>query len=417
MKLIITISFIIYPFIITAQDPVQLSFRVTDEEGNGLPFATVRISNSGLGTISSESGYVTLMLQEENKNDTIIISYIGYELKKLLPNEIEPESSISLKSEAALLSEVIIRPLSPDGYLKRAVKAIPDNYVPHAFGTQSYYRELFSENDHFIKMEECVFQSQYEKKQDTIKGEHKLVLYRQGDIQKMEFMAEKSEKKKRKKEKKALKKNDTTALEDINSDAVVVSFGGPESVISRDIINSIPDFLDSAKFKKFDYWFSDPIMYEGKQMITIAFESKRTYDYMKWEGEIHLEPVTYAISHISMEGDFIIPLFIRPILLAAGLGVKEPQFQATAQYQFINGYWYPDLLMEKINGTLTKRYIFRKNETSAFVIQQLMKVNKIIHPPDSYPIEKEDQYDPAKAFEKQVIPTNLDWNAVDVVGL
>ncbi len=56
-----------------------------------LPFANIMLLNQTIGATSDISGSFTLHLPEKYRNDTLVISYMGYETRKILVSEIKPD--------------------------------------------------------------------------------------------------------------------------------------------------------------------------------------------------------------------------------------------------------------------------------------------------------------------------------------
>ena len=73
-----------------------------------IPYAHVGIAEKGVGTISNEQGRFALRIPAENMNDTLTISYIGYETKRLLISSIP--SSVELCPSNIQLKEVTVKP-------------------------------------------------------------------------------------------------------------------------------------------------------------------------------------------------------------------------------------------------------------------------------------------------------------------
>lgn len=66
--------------IIQAQD---ISARLLDENGDGIPFANVYVPSASKGTVSNMEGVFSLSLKQASADSLVTISCIGYETKKL----------------------------------------------------------------------------------------------------------------------------------------------------------------------------------------------------------------------------------------------------------------------------------------------------------------------------------------------
>ncbi|SDR75145.1 CarboxypepD_reg-like domain-containing protein [Christiangramia echinicola] len=80
---------------------------VNDNSGETVPFANVVFANSTSGTTTNEDG--EFYLQSDGNYDTLLISFIGYETKKIpLKASVNLEMNITLEEAASTLDEVVI---------------------------------------------------------------------------------------------------------------------------------------------------------------------------------------------------------------------------------------------------------------------------------------------------------------------
>lgn len=86
---------------------VNITGRITDENDNGLPGVSVFIEGTTIGASSNSNGTYSLAVPDENKNGTIIFSYVGYVTEK---EPINGRSIIDLKMlpDLKTLSEVVV---------------------------------------------------------------------------------------------------------------------------------------------------------------------------------------------------------------------------------------------------------------------------------------------------------------------
>ena len=82
--------------------PITVHGNVTDEKGQPIPNASVRVKKTGLGTITNEKGEFTLKNIDENA--VLVISFIGYLTKEV--NAIGDLSNIKLEVSNGKLDEV-----------------------------------------------------------------------------------------------------------------------------------------------------------------------------------------------------------------------------------------------------------------------------------------------------------------------
>jgi TonB-linked SusC/RagA family outer membrane protein len=82
-----------------------ISGTVTDEKGEPVPFAAVKIKGTSLGTSTNENGYFTL--KDLPKNATIVVSYMGYRPIEMAVLD-KTVFNFKLEPVAAELSEVVV---------------------------------------------------------------------------------------------------------------------------------------------------------------------------------------------------------------------------------------------------------------------------------------------------------------------
>ncbi len=108
---------------LAAQDQ-QLHGRITDENGAGLPFATIHQKNTTNGTTSNAIGFYSLELQRGNP--TVVIQFVGY---KSVEQNIEDLSTrvmlnVQMQPEVLQLEALVIKPGAEDpayGIIRNAI--------------------------------------------------------------------------------------------------------------------------------------------------------------------------------------------------------------------------------------------------------------------------------------------------------
>lgn len=406
------ISLFIFLSITPIWAQIAIQGKVFDQETHtALSFASIGLTQHPIGTTSGEQGQFKLILPQGYADDTLMVSFMGYEVKKFLVSNISAPLKIGLEPTQIALQEVVIRPLSPTGYIKRAVRKIPVNYPSQPFKTQAYYREKLIENKTLLKQTEAVFHSYYPKYIDTVKNQHQLLLYKAVDqADELSFMKGRIQMERDKQKEKALaegkKEEDLLDFGDI--------FGGPEVILKTDIVGNLDAFLDSTQFKKFHYEIEGATTHQGRNLMVIAFKAKRSVDNLKPNGKIYLDIETDAIAWVEYASKIVIPLVAKPLLFMFGFRIKKPTLKYILRYTFFDGYWYPEQIQWNANVQLKKKYLFKKNEQSRFKVEQLFLVNKRIEPAEAVPEGK--QFNMKEKSERQVHnDISLTWEEVNRV--
>jgi len=402
-------------FHVSAQDNSVITGKIINgEDKEPLPFASIRLKNHPIGTISNENGDFDFYIPKSKRTDTLSISFIGFNSYEVPLVNIDRELEIILSPSSNVLDEVILSEKDPLDYIKKAIERIPDNYPQEDYQSIAYYREKFIENDAVINKEEAVFKTYYSQAGDSTKNQHQLLLYKpEENPQQFQFMREWFEAKQAKRKKKAIRKGEEFEEDEYDSD-MDMDFGGPESVIDLDINNEKDNYLNPKYFKKYEYSFGDETSLNGERLVTINFKAKRTIDHMRDEGKILINSEDYAIVSIERKGKFSIPFMVKPILFVIGLKIQNPTFNTVISYQKYKDKWYPQLFRWDAKINLTKKHTFDPNEISDINIGQVFLINKIDS--TASPIAESQRFDENEDMDGQVYnDLNLEWGELNVI--
>jgi hypothetical protein len=88
--------------------------RITDEKSNPLPYVSIGIPDSNIGTVSSMDGKFVIDLSGMDKNLILRFSYVGFQNLDLMVGDLRSKGidtiNIKLKESVYRLNEIIIRP-------------------------------------------------------------------------------------------------------------------------------------------------------------------------------------------------------------------------------------------------------------------------------------------------------------------
>lgn len=400
---------------IHAQDHSVITGKVINGENKEvLPFASIRLKNHPIGTISNENGEFDFYIPKSKRSDTLSISFIGFNSYEVPLSNINREIEIVLSPSVNVLDEVILTEKDPLDYIKKALERLSENYPQEDYQTLAYYREKFIENGAVINKKEGVFKTYYPEAGDSAKNQHQLLLYEpEENPQQFQFMREWFEQKQAKRKKKAIKKGEPIDEEEFGDD-MQIDLGGPETVIDLDINNDRDNYLNPKHFKKYAYSFGEETSLNGERLVTINFKAKKTIDHKKDSGKILINTEDYAIVSIEQKGKFQIPFMIKPILFVIGMKIQNPTFNTVISYQKYKDKWYPQLFRWDARVKLTKKHTFEANEHSDINIGQVFLINKV----DSVatPIPAAHKFDEKEDMGEQVYnDLNLEWGALNVI--
>jgi hypothetical protein len=84
--------------------------RVTDARtGQPLPFVNIGVVGKALGTVSNEQGQYGLAFEDKLANDTVRVSYLGYQPRLLTLRQLQAQPAVALSPAAVALAEVRVQ--------------------------------------------------------------------------------------------------------------------------------------------------------------------------------------------------------------------------------------------------------------------------------------------------------------------
>ena len=397
-----------------AQDQKFLEGIITDSlSGKPIPYATIVLKEKMLGATTNEEGAFRLRLPENVGLDTLVISSMGFKSLSVPVLELGESLFVKLPSLVYSIDEVIIKPYPPEHYIKLVQRNLEGNYANIPFGTQAYYREQLLENESPIMHSEAIFLSYYPEYSGDKENQHQVALFREReDIVELEFMKKRREKHEKKQIKKAKKKGEEISEEEIN---MIRQMGGPDQLLDLNFLKRPHLFLDSIHFKKYDYNFLPNTVFDGHDIMVIAFEANRNIQHMRTRGKIYIDLDSYAIASLEYYGQAIIPAYVKPLLFAYGLGIKNPTYDVRLNFRKVNELWYPDQVFMDIQVDLTHKRLFKKNTHSHFDMEAFFGVNElIVEDPRIIPLTK--RFEGGEKIEDQINPeSGISWQGVSVV--
>lgn len=132
----------------SAQTYIDIEGKVIDAvDAAPLAFAHITILNGSIGTTTNMDGFFRLRLPEGYRNDSIKISYLGYQSKHLpllIMNKVE--NLISLSREGINLQEIVVRPDSIDAVqiVESMRQQLRKNYPQKSKNITGFFRETIN---------------------------------------------------------------------------------------------------------------------------------------------------------------------------------------------------------------------------------------------------------------------------------
>ncbi len=424
----LTITFTICSTLLCQSQQLSIAGKVFDQNTEvGVPFATIHIDGTSIGTCANLEGDFQLKIPNTHLDGKLMVSSMGYELAELNINEsVSGLVKVALLQSVVDLGTVTIRPLSPENYIREAVRKFPVNYGKQ-FSSNAYFRQLTLDNGNSMQFAEGFMQAYFEDfLDDTTAIEQRLLLHQiEENLDIMVFRKKKREKKLNKAKKKAAKEGVVLNEDSVRRKAgkVGIDIATPDLMMDQDPVRQIESFLDTTKFKNYKFQFEDDLIYRGGRVNVISFESKGKVKLKNvglkgyLNGLIYFDEETYAVIGVDYNSEMVIPMAAKPILYLAGFGASNPKMTNKVRYLQVGERWFPQSIQVDMGLDLTQRYWFKKNEKSSLDLEVLMAISNI-NATSPKPIPEAFKFDRKKKIEEQVYPLeDSSWDNVNRIVL
>jgi hypothetical protein len=160
MRKTIVISILLsFANILMGQNQLELTGSVIDKENKSpIPFASVILPSQSIGTASNNDGDFVLKAQDSIELDTLVISCIGYESKKIALStfNLSEKLLVELEESVTQLEEVVVKPQDPIELINKAWNKISENYKNDPMMMKGFYRETVQLEQKLISLSEAV---------------------------------------------------------------------------------------------------------------------------------------------------------------------------------------------------------------------------------------------------------------------
>ncbi|MBW2938884.1 carboxypeptidase-like regulatory domain-containing protein [Aureisphaera sp. CAU 1614] len=139
------LTLLISLFFINTYGQIEIKSKISDFlTFEPIESASVYVQNSTIGTVSNIDGKFVLLVPQEHKNDTLVISSIGFKSFKTLVSEFDNTQEVFLEEDIASLDEVLIvadpRPTDGNGIVVRAMERLDRNMPNEPYLQKGFLR-------------------------------------------------------------------------------------------------------------------------------------------------------------------------------------------------------------------------------------------------------------------------------------
>jgi len=252
------------------EKPKIISFRgkvIDKDEKDVLPYSSIYVFRSNIGTVSNNDGEFELKIPESMKQDTVIISCLGYRQQIQPIGEITDKNyQIALDPSSVQLKEINVTAINSDDIISKILSKIPLNYSHDTEIMTSFYREVLKQDDQYIDVAEALMEirkasydnSFAQDKVKVIKGR------KSQNVMPFKFVDFKIQ-------------------------------GGPYYITKLDVIKTLDSFLD-PEFRDFYKFSTEGIIdVDNRDTYVIYFKPKEKVDYPCYQGKLYVDMSSFAL--------------------------------------------------------------------------------------------------------------------------
>lgn len=163
MKVYLVIIPLLFLSVAGHAQEIEVNGRIVDYNKKPLPYATIKLKNAAIGVVSNQNGDFRLQLRQQFLRDTLVISFIGYNVEMVAVSNLKPQelNIIVLKDAATQLEAVEIQArrsgrLTAEKIVAAAIKNIEYNYPSDHFRYVAYYRDYQIKENNYTNLNEAI---------------------------------------------------------------------------------------------------------------------------------------------------------------------------------------------------------------------------------------------------------------------
>lgn len=311
-----------------------ISGTVTEKvTGEPLPYATLGIYRKGKGTVTNYDGRFSLKVTDDDLNDSLRISYLGFRNLIIPVNAlIGSNYDIALERENVPIPEVIIRTREPVDLIRRIRKNIPENYGSSPALLSAFYRESISRRSKLQEYSEAVlniYKSPYSKSLQT--------------------------------DQVSLFKSRKILNTDMTDTLVIKLKAGLNACLTLDGIKNEFDFISDENIPDYNYRMVDIVSFDDEAAYVVEFSQREEItDVPLFKGLIYINTDNYGVHSAEFEinEDYIDKIDDQFVPQSSkGYNIKVRKVKYKVDYRYLNGRYY----LNHVRGDL--EFYARKNRS------------------------------------------------------
>lgn len=270
-SLIYLVIFLVSQHEIVAQDTGDSGYGeykgiVMDGKSNKtLEYASITVTNSNVSTITNLEGSFLLKVPENLKNESVLISYLGY-INVVVPlSSFGPDvMKIMMEESFEKLPDVNLVEVEPVKVIRKVIEQRKTNSYQEPLIVKAFYRESIKKRRTYASLSEAVV--------DVYKNQRGT----QGDYATLE---------------KSRKSTDYRKIDTL----VIKLQGGPYNNLSMDMMRNSDLFFTGDMFEIYKFTFDKMISLDDKNVYVIDFVQRPSIVEPFYKGKLYIDMESYAL--------------------------------------------------------------------------------------------------------------------------
>lgn len=362
---------------------------VTDMKNEeSVPFCNIAIVGKAIGTMSNLDGNFTIKIPEENFNDTLRFSCLGFLVQDWPIVTINTDEKIEIQLDKRIYTLKTINVVHYDvsEILTNFYNNISVNYENKYTLLTTFYREIVQENSAYTDISEAVLK--------VVKAPYSNVV--KDDL--VKFI-------------KGRKSSNTQPYDEIRFRLK----GGPYYITKLDVVKNNESFINPEFRHLYVYEYEKKTLIDGRETYIISFLPISNLRDILYEGYLYIDCQSWALSRIEFS-------YTRQGLKEARrlMIEKEPkEYKAipteltyTVQYKLVDNKWYllgaRSLMQIKLNNRE------KKQKTKFKSISEMQTTN--IEKGDFQRFSRSEIFKPSEFFTEKIVDYDKDfWDDYNII--
>ena len=161
--------------VLPSQTTIITGTVIDRETGEGLPMANIYLAGTSIGTATNSKGQFVFKIPSKRAQDTMVVSYLSYHQKRVVPDHNSAPLIIELTPDKALLPEVVVGPPDVLQLVEDAFNRVEINYDLSPHLRTGFLRDRLRSEGKYVSIREVLFEiyaKQKKRRMRLLKGRY-----------------------------------------------------------------------------------------------------------------------------------------------------------------------------------------------------------------------------------------------------